>query len=177
MAFCSYSSRQKKKVILIIELQTQIHLNIQTKVQFKISRIRNCSNPQNIRKRPNLDKKISQKKRLWETNKKGGKEKENNLQKLLPSFSFFRPLLSLLLTTIYVTNNTPTFQCSSRTLFKDKQFFLIETLIFLTRHLPLHRECQQEGCLLFSFLLFCWFLIIVCFGKFFWSKFGRFFIF
>ena len=33
-----------------------------------------------------------------------------------------------------------------------------------------------EGCLLFPFLLFCWFLIIVYFKKFLWSKFGCFFL-
>ena len=34
-----------------------------------------------------------------------------------------------------------------------------------------------EGCLLFSFLSFCWFLINVYSKKFVWSKFGRFFVF
>ena len=36
------------------------------------------------------------------TNKKGGKKKEGNLPKPLPSFSFFRPLLSLFPTTDYI---------------------------------------------------------------------------
>ena len=54
------------------------------------------------------------------TNKKGGKKKEGNLPKPLPSFSFFRPLLSLLPMTIYINkkNYFPTFQCSSSKLFK-----------------------------------------------------------
>ena len=39
---------------------------------------------------------------MRKTNTKGGKKKEGNLSKPLPSFSFFRPLLSLFPTTIYI---------------------------------------------------------------------------
>ena len=53
--------------------------------------------------RPNLNQKPLPKINNYEKiNKKGGKKKEGNLQKPLPSFSFFRPLLSLFLTTIYI---------------------------------------------------------------------------
>ena len=34
-----------------------------------------------------------------------------------------------------------------------------------------------KGCFIFSFLLFCCFLIVLYFKKFFWSKFARFFVF
>ena len=44
----------------------------------------------------------TRKQTVRKTNKKGGKKKEVNLPKPLPSFSFFRPLLVLLLTTIYI---------------------------------------------------------------------------
>ena len=39
------------------------------------------------------------------------------------------------------------------------------------------KEGVLEDCFLFSFLLFCWFLIIVYFKKFVWSKFSRYFVF
>ena len=54
--------------------------------------------------------------------KKGGKKKEGNLPKPLPSCSFFRPPLSLLPTTICIKNKKQnyslTFRCSSSILFK-----------------------------------------------------------
>ena len=49
-----------------------------------------------------MDQKINRKIKHYEkTNKKGGKKKESNLKKLLP-FPFFRPLLSVLATAIYI---------------------------------------------------------------------------
>ena len=39
---------------------------------------------------------------MRKANKKGGKKKEGNLPKPLPSFSFFHPLLSLLSNTIHI---------------------------------------------------------------------------
>ena len=84
-----------------VSLQTQISFNVQTKVQFKIPRIRNRSNPQK-------NDQIWTKKHypnqaiMRKTNKKGGKKKEGNLPKPLPSFFIFRPLLSLFPTTIYI---------------------------------------------------------------------------
>ena len=84
-----------------VSLQTQIPFNVQTKVQFKIPRIRNCSNPQ---KKDQLwtKKHYPNQTIMKKTNKKKRKEKKGNLPKPLSSFSFFRPLLSLLPTTIYI---------------------------------------------------------------------------
>ena len=39
---------------------------------------------------------------MRKTNKKEGKKEEGNLQKPLPCFSLFRPLLSLFPTTMYI---------------------------------------------------------------------------
>ena len=58
------------------------------------------------------------------TQQKGGKKREGNLPKPPSYFSFFRPLLSLLYTTIYIENNMPTFRCSSSTLLNAKKFFV-----------------------------------------------------
>ena len=38
-----------------VSLQTQIHLNVQKKVWFEISRIQICSKPQNLKKWQNLN--------------------------------------------------------------------------------------------------------------------------
>ena len=55
------------------------------------------------KKRPNLEKKTLPKSNNHENNqKKEGKKNEGNLPKPLPSFSFFRPLLSLFPATIYI---------------------------------------------------------------------------
>ena len=59
------------------------------------------------KKRSNFDQKLFLKINNYEkTNKTGGTKKEGNLPKPLPSFSFFRPLLSLLPTTIYIKKTT-----------------------------------------------------------------------
>ena len=76
---------------------------------------------------------------------KEGKEKEGNLLKPLPYFSFFRPFLSLLPTDIYIRINSSTFWCSSNTLFKaNKKLKFVNCSIFLTCHPPFYRERQQE---------------------------------
>ena len=73
--------------------------------QLKIPRIRNQSNPQNTKnttkfrpKPPHLNRTLENK--PWEKQTK--KEERKNLPKPLPSFSFFRPLLFLLPTAIYI---------------------------------------------------------------------------
>ena len=70
------------------------------------------------------------------------KENEGNLPKLLPSFSFLRPLLSLLPTTIYIKNNRPTFLCSSSTIFKTNQNILIKTMQFKIEFKPVLLQTQ-----------------------------------
>ena len=68
-------------------------------IQFKIPKTRNRLNPK--KKDQIWTKKYYPNQTIMrKTNKKGGKKKEGNLSKPLPSFSFFRPLLSLFPTTI-----------------------------------------------------------------------------
>ena len=88
----------------------------------------------------------------------------------------FLPFLSFVLFCLYYFN-----LC----LFITFCLYLLMACYFLCRWLWVIKTKENErkkkkqgvleGCVLFSFLLFCCFLIIVYFKKFFWSKFGRFF--
>ena len=84
-----------------VSLQTQIPFNVQTNFHFKIPRTRNRSNP---KKNDQIwtQKHYPNQTNMRKTNKKGGKTKEGNLPKPLPRFSFFRYLLSLFTTRIYI---------------------------------------------------------------------------
>ena len=89
----------------------------------KNSRIRNRSNLQNIKKTTKFDYNHDiLTNNLEKTNLNGRKKKEGNLPKPLPSFSFFRPLLSLLPTTIYINKKKKqkNFKDSLKTMFHSK---------------------------------------------------------
>ena len=69
-----------------------LKINKKENCAFKISRIWKCSNSHK-KKRPNLDQKNFLGSTIIRNQQKGGNEKESNLPKPLPSFSFFRSFL------------------------------------------------------------------------------------
>ena len=84
-----------------VSLQTQIPLTSKQKYNSKFQEFETVRTLKIQKTRTNLDEKSFLKINNCEkTNKKGGKKKESNLPKSLPSFSFFCPLLSLFPTTI-----------------------------------------------------------------------------
>ena len=67
------------------------------------------SNPQNTKNTTKFGPKSPHfNKQPCENKQKGGKKKEGNLPKPLPSFFFFRPLLSLLPAIIYINKKIKT---------------------------------------------------------------------
>ena len=68
-------------------------INLEYSTLFKISRIRNCSIPQNIKTTKFGPKKFL---KINDYEKPTKMKKKVNISKPFPSFSFFRPLLSLL---------------------------------------------------------------------------------
>ena len=90
---------------------TRISLNVQTKAQLKISRIRNQSNPQNTKnttkfgpKSPHLNRTLENK--LWENKQKRRKEKRRQPSKTPSFFFFLSPFFVFLLVDTFLPQMT-----------------------------------------------------------------------
>ena len=96
-------------------MSTELYGNLSPDLKFQ--EFENNRILRTLKRQPNWTKITARKKKPWVNKQKRRKEKRRQSPRIP---SFFRPLLFLLPTTIYINKSkiSPTFRCSSSTLFK-----------------------------------------------------------